>query len=221
MREGLRTAVGGELGRRVRGLRSGRFFDRFAGGMGLLGLALMGGNGQAQVNVLTAHNDIARTGQNVKEAVLTPLNVRSTQFGKLFSQSVNGLVFGQPLYVSQPNVTGLVTQNVIYVATTSETQPPLSGYLWETRFMRLASAATALHFTRSKRDVESGNDYFWGEVLLEQHGPVRQPANRGANLIELTADRHWTKEGPSVVPRCRIEFSPLLQPAKVLRGNRD
>lgn len=78
-----------------------RFCDRLRIASWLCALLLVAGGVQAQVNVLTAHNDIARTGQNLNETILTPSNVNPTQFGKLFSQPVNGVIFGQPLYVSQ------------------------------------------------------------------------------------------------------------------------
>src|SRR5271163_1379964 len=55
----------------------------------------------AQVNVLTSHNDIARTGQDLNESILTLSNVNPTQFGKLFMYKVNGWMFAQPLYVQQ------------------------------------------------------------------------------------------------------------------------
>src|SRR5258708_16686515 len=54
----------------------------------------------AQISVVTAHNDIARTGQNLSETILTPANVNPAQFGKLFSQAVVGGISAQPLYVS-------------------------------------------------------------------------------------------------------------------------
>ncbi len=75
---------------------------------------------QAQVSVVTAHNDIARTGQNLNETILTPANVSSNAglFGKLFSRSVNGFVFAQPLYVPHVTIAGNKgTHNVVYVAT--------------------------------------------------------------------------------------------------------
>jgi hypothetical protein len=76
--------------------------------------------GQVQVNVLTAHNDIARTGQNLNETILTPSNVNTTQFGKLFSQHITGRLYAQPLYVAQVAIPNKGTHNVIYAATPSD-----------------------------------------------------------------------------------------------------
>jgi outer membrane protein assembly factor BamB len=72
---------------------------------------------QTPTNVLTYHNDIARTGQNLTETVLTPTNVNSLSFGKLLSVSVDGKVDAQPLYVSQVVVAGQGTHSVVYAAT--------------------------------------------------------------------------------------------------------
>src|SRR5947209_2980505 len=71
----------------------------------------------AQVNVLTYHNDNARTGQNLAEAFLTPANVQSASFGKLFSVPVDGKVDGQPLYISAINMPGRGVRNVVYAVT--------------------------------------------------------------------------------------------------------
>jgi len=69
-----------------------------------------------QPSVLTWHNDNARTGQNLAETILTPANVNSATFGKLFVLSVDGKVDAQPLYVPSLTVSGAV-HNVLYVAT--------------------------------------------------------------------------------------------------------
>lgn len=72
----------------------------------------------AQVSVTTYHNDNSRTGQNTSETFLTPSNVNSTQFGKLFAGSVNldSWSQGQPLYVPDVTIAGQ-SHNVVYVAT--------------------------------------------------------------------------------------------------------
>ncbi|HXO05755.1 MAG TPA: hypothetical protein VN884_09010 [Candidatus Sulfotelmatobacter sp.] len=71
------------------------------------------GNG---VKVLTYHNDVARTGQNLEEKILTPRNVNSDSFGKLGFFSVDGLVDAEPLYVSNLTIAGH-PHNVVFVAT--------------------------------------------------------------------------------------------------------
>jgi len=69
----------------------------------------------AGVDVLTYHNDNARTGQNLNETILTLTNVNSTTFGKLAFFSTDGKVDAQPLYLSSLNIAG-GTHNVLYVA---------------------------------------------------------------------------------------------------------
>ena len=71
----------------------------------------------AQVNVVTQHNDIGRTGQNTSESILTPSNVNSSEFGKLFSQAVDGQIYAQPLYVAGVQIPDGSVHNVVYVAT--------------------------------------------------------------------------------------------------------
>jgi hypothetical protein len=66
--------------------------------------------------VTTYHNDVSRDGANVQEYALNTGNVATATFGKLFSCTVDGAVYAQPLWV--PNVSiGGGTHNVIVIAT--------------------------------------------------------------------------------------------------------
>ena len=71
----------------------------------------------AQNDVLTWHNDIARTGQNLSESILTPALVNSTNFGLIANVAVDGKVDAQPLYASAITLPGQGTHNILYIAT--------------------------------------------------------------------------------------------------------
>jgi Immunoglobulin I-set domain len=71
------------------------------------------------VNVLTYHNDVARTGQNLNENILTTANVTSADFGLVGNLSVDAGVDAEPLYVSNLSLAGGV-HNVVYVVTEND-----------------------------------------------------------------------------------------------------
>ena len=105
----------------------------------------------ANVDVLTFHNDNFRTGANTQETILTPANVNPTNFGKLFSYSVDGYVYAQPLYKADLPVMGSL-HNVVFVATEHDSvyafdadNPAANGpqgYLWKTSFIDPANGVT-------------------------------------------------------------------------------
>ena len=66
---------------------------------------------------LTYHNDNDRTGADTNETALTPSNVSSSSFGKLFSYPLDGLTFASPLYVQNVNIPGRAATTSSYVAT--------------------------------------------------------------------------------------------------------
>ena len=71
------------------------------------------------VNVLTYHNDVARTGQNLNESTLTTANVKPANFGLVGNLSVDAGVDAEPLYVSNLTLVGGV-HNVVYVVTEND-----------------------------------------------------------------------------------------------------
>jgi len=68
-------------------------------------------------DVLTQHNDMARTGAILDETILSPAALKNEHFGKLFSFPVDGQIYAQPLVVSGVAIPGKGMRNVVYVAT--------------------------------------------------------------------------------------------------------
>ncbi|MBV9673544.1 MAG: pyrrolo-quinoline quinone, partial [Verrucomicrobia bacterium] len=100
-------------------------------------------------DVLTYHNDIARTGLNPDEILLNPGNVNPNTFGLLFNLPVDGKVDAQPLYASSVSivVNGRLAgrHNLIIVATEHD-----SVYAF---------------------DADTGVNYWKASLLLDQEVP--------------------------------------------------
>src|SRR5580765_939613 len=75
----------------------------------------------AQVDVLTQHNDLNRTGWNNQETILNTTNVKPGTFGKVFSTNVDDKIYAQPLLVTGVNTTAQGIKDVVYVATVNNT----------------------------------------------------------------------------------------------------
>jgi len=98
--------------------------------------ALAGQRVNGQTNIVTYHYDNGRTGQNTNETILTPGNLNPASFGWLFRLSVDGLVWAQPLYVSNVIIPGLGTHNVLYVVTSHDSVYVLPKLEMEKTFFR-------------------------------------------------------------------------------------
>ena len=102
---------------------------------------------EAQTNVLTQHNDIGRTGQNLTETVLTPQSVSSGAFGKLYTIYLDGSAFAQPLYVSSVQIGGFA-HSVVFVATEHDSVYAFDAnaggaQLWKASLLDAAHGAAA------------------------------------------------------------------------------
>jgi len=74
-----------------------------------------------QVDVLTVQYDLSRTSSNMQESILTRSNVSSSQFGKLFSRTLDAPFYASPLIVTNFNVPGVGLRNVVFIATLGNT----------------------------------------------------------------------------------------------------
>lgn len=124
--------------------------------------------------VYTYHNDVQRTGQNLKEYALTPASVGSSSFTKLFSCPTDGYVYAQPLWVANLTVGG-VNRNVVYVATEHDSVYAYDAdsssciLLWKVNF--LGSGVTTMPYT----DIPSFTDDVFPEIGITST-PVIDPA---------------------------------------------
>ncbi|HKS72143.1 MAG TPA: immunoglobulin domain-containing protein [Terriglobales bacterium] len=103
-------------------------------------------------NVVTWHNDNFRSGANLNETILTPQNVNTALFGKLFSNTVDGQIYTQPLYLANVNIPNQGTHNVVYVATEHDSvyafdADAAGAPLWQVSFIDPANGITTLTTT--------------------------------------------------------------------------
>jgi hypothetical protein len=124
-------------------------------------------------NVPTWRYDNTHQGQNKQETILTPSNVNTNTFGKLFSQTVDGEVYAQPLYVSNLTLPGKGTHNVIFIVDEHDSVYAFdadsnggvnSAPLWQASMLSTAHGAAAGATTVPTADVQSGTGDIHPEI---------------------------------------------------------
>ena len=155
-------------------------------------------------DVLTYHNDAARTGQNLNETQLTPGNVNQAHFGKLAVFPTDGKIDAQPLIVSNFTVNGVV-RNVLYAATEHDTV-----YAFD------ADTGTQLWKTSLLQSGESPSDARNCSQVVPEIGVTATPViDRGRSVIYVVA---MSKNASGTVYYQRLHALSLTSGAEMLGG---
>ncbi|HUN25198.1 MAG TPA: hypothetical protein VMU67_02740 [Steroidobacteraceae bacterium] len=133
--------------------------------------------------MITYKYDVARSGLDATETVLTPANVSSASFGLLHNLAVDGAVDAQPLYLSQLAIGG-ATHDTVFVATEND-----SVYAFD------ADSGTALwHVSLAPSGETPSDDHGCGQIT-PQIGVTATPVidrSAGAHgaifLVAMTKD---------------------------------
>ncbi|MDB6111083.1 MAG: hypothetical protein JWR69_2833, partial [Pedosphaera sp.] len=135
------------------------------------------------VTVPTGRNDNGRTGQNTNETILTPANVNTNNFGKLFSYGLDGMVMAQPLVLPNVTIPGSGVHNLVIAATEHDSvyaldadsdAGPNAAPLWHVSFINPAAGTTAV---QSTTDLQaSSSPGFYGPEVGISGTPVIDPA---------------------------------------------
>ena len=144
----------------------------------------------AQVDVLTYKYDNARTGQNLNEPLLSPANVNNANFGRRFWYRVDGLLFGQPLYMAAVPMADGNLHDIIVVATAHDSVyafdaddnlGPNAAPLWQVSFINPSQGVTTVPW----QDVNCPAIY---PELGITATPVIDPATDTLYLVAFTKE---------------------------------
>ena len=135
---------------------SGLYTAPASGGIHVIGVSdgaqLASANAYVSANagVYTHRIDNARTGQNINEIALSPVNVNPATFGKLATFATDGIAHATPLYVANVNIPSVGVRNVVYVANEHDSVYAFdadgrsAAPLWKDSFINPAAGITTV-----------------------------------------------------------------------------
>ena len=148
--------------------------------------------------VTTYHNDLSRDGANNQEYLLTTANVKQATFGKLFSCTVDGAVYAQPLWVPNVNIGG-GTHNVIVVATMRD-----SVYVFDADTNNCANPYWKQTLIPSGRDVWRQRGCFHGRYF-PGHRNSGNAGDRSRDAHDLSGDENEDYDAELHSAAARVE----------------
>ncbi len=165
-------------------------------------------------NVLTYHNDGFNNGLNSEETILTPQNVASSRFGKLFTVHLAGPESGQPLFKSRVNITvgrHQGVQNVVFVALNNDSVWAINAdngtVLWK------ASLLTKFHGNADVVKAADGNYWKGYNRFPVEDTPAIDPDN---NVLYVQCEESEQGPGTGRV----LHWIHLLVGIKIYNGKR-
>jgi len=181
------------------------------------------------VQVLTQHNDNARTGANLAETALSVATVSSGSFGLLYSLPVDGQVYAQPLYVQGLDVGNVVQppprrsvatigvppsrRNVLYVATMHnsvyafDADDPQGTMLWHQQLdwpSSSVSSSVPYNFMPMGRAAAS---LTLDEVIAALKGEIEGNPGKGCTLPAIP-----NQPSVNITPEIGITSTPVIDP---------
>jgi len=162
------------------------------------------------VNVSTFHNDLASTGVNAAETILTPANVKVGTFGKQFVTTLDGQVYAQPLVQTGVTIANGVNttagaagvHDVVFAATQNDSLYAIDtadgDVLWRRSFLGTTNAGGNVNNTFGATAITTlvPNDVLSGDItpIIGITGtPVIDPV-RGL-LFVITKTKETTAAG--------------------------
>jgi hypothetical protein len=152
--------------------------------------ALLVPTATAQTSVLTQDYDISRSGANLNEQLLTPSNVSSATFGKLYSYPVDEEIFAQPLYLPNLSIAG-GTHNVVFVATMGNSVYAFDADNW-------ATSTTPLWSVNLGAPVPTSRFLFKGGSGISHNGIFSTPVIDPSSNTIYVLTHLWTAASQAV-----------------------
>ena len=191
-------------------------------------MAVMSPPDASATDCLTYHYDNARDGANTNETILTPANVNTTQFSKLFTCPVDAEVYAEPLYMANVAITGQGTHNVLFVATENDTvyafDADNGAALWSTSLTNMNLGTAAQSWNKAAGHAYFGtqeNHNVLNPIIGITGTPVIDPVSGTIYVDALTTPVPNTTNAEHHVHALNIadgterSFSPVLVTASV------